>query len=206
MNPADVPLAAPTQPPKSGLAITSLCLGIASFAMCLGLFTGIPAIITGHIAYNRAKRFPFQFGGKGLATAGFILGYVSLAFTLLVLPAMLLPALARAKQKAQTINCVNNLKQIGVAARIYSDAHNNTWPTDLKSIAGNVASPSVFKCPSDAHATAATSATDLSDANISYEIVNAENAKPDEVYVRCPIHNNVLLGDGSVQIKGRQKK
>lgn len=174
--------------------------------MCLGLFTGIPAIITGHIAYNRAKRFPLQFGGKGLATAGFILGYVSLAFTLLVLPAMLLPALARAKQKAQIINCVNNLKQIGVAARLYADSHNNTWPTDLKSLAPELGSPSVLKCPTDNNVTAAASISDLSGANISYEIVTSESPKADEVYVRCPIHNNVLLGDGSVQIKGRQKK
>jgi prepilin-type N-terminal cleavage/methylation domain-containing protein len=38
-----------------------------------------------------------------------------------ILAAMLLPALARAKAKAQSIRCVNNLKQMGLANRMYAD-------------------------------------------------------------------------------------
>jgi len=38
-----------------------------------------------------------------------------------ILAAMLLPALARAKAKAQSIRCVNNLKQLGIANRMYVD-------------------------------------------------------------------------------------
>jgi prepilin-type N-terminal cleavage/methylation domain-containing protein len=37
-----------------------------------------------------------------------------------ILAAMLLPALARAKARAQRINCVNNLKQIGLAFRTWA--------------------------------------------------------------------------------------
>src|ERR1017187_7143577 len=38
-----------------------------------------------------------------------------------ILAAMLLPALAKAKAKAQSTRCVNNLKQLGVANRMYCD-------------------------------------------------------------------------------------
>ena len=42
-----------------------------------------------------------------------------------ILAAMLLPALSKAKAKAQSIRCVNNLKQLGVANRIYADDFND---------------------------------------------------------------------------------
>jgi prepilin-type N-terminal cleavage/methylation domain-containing protein len=45
-----------------------------------------------------------------------------------ILASMLLPALARAKQKAQRISCVNNLKQVGTAYRIWSNDNGDKYP------------------------------------------------------------------------------
>lgn len=45
-----------------------------------------------------------------------------------ILAAMLLPALARAKAKAQSISCVNNLKEIGLAFKTWSIDNNDRYP------------------------------------------------------------------------------
>ena len=45
-----------------------------------------------------------------------------------ILAAMLLPALAAAKRKAQKINCTNNLKQVGLAFRIWEGDNNDRYP------------------------------------------------------------------------------
>ena len=45
-----------------------------------------------------------------------------------ILAAMLLPALAAAKRKAQRINCVSNLKQIGISFRMWGDDNNSQYP------------------------------------------------------------------------------
>jgi prepilin-type N-terminal cleavage/methylation domain-containing protein len=45
-----------------------------------------------------------------------------------ILASMLLPALARAKQKAQRISCINNMKQVGTAYRIWSNDNGDKFP------------------------------------------------------------------------------
>jgi len=45
-----------------------------------------------------------------------------------ILAAMLLPALARAKRKAEQVNCTSNFKQIGMALRMYIDDNGDYLP------------------------------------------------------------------------------
>ena len=53
-----------------------------------------------------------------------------------ILAAMLLPALAAAKRKAQKINCVNNLKQVGISYRIWEGDNNDKYPQAVLSSQG----------------------------------------------------------------------
>ena len=64
-----------------GLGVASLVLGICgflfSFALGLGLFPAIAAVITGHLGYARQPR------AKGYAIGGLVTGYIGLVFSLL---------------------------------------------------------------------------------------------------------------------------
>jgi prepilin-type N-terminal cleavage/methylation domain-containing protein/prepilin-type processing-associated H-X9-DG protein len=48
-----------------------------------------------------------------------------------ILAALLLPALAAAKRKAQRITCVNDLKQIGVVFRLWEGDHGDKYPMNV---------------------------------------------------------------------------
>ena len=47
-----------------------------------------------------------------------------------ILAALLLPALAKAKEKAQKIQCLNTLKQFGIASHLYATDYNDFVPSD----------------------------------------------------------------------------
>jgi hypothetical protein len=65
---------------------------------------------------------------------------------------LLLPAMAKAKAQGQTMGSVSQMKQIGLAARLYANDHGDklppadTWCDTLKQELGN---PRVLKAPSD---------------------------------------------------------
>ena len=46
-----------------------------------------------------------------------------------ILAAMLLPALQQARERAKTIQCTNNLKELGMSVRLYSDMYRGFMPT-----------------------------------------------------------------------------
>lgn len=48
-----------------------------------------------------------------------------------ILAGLLLPALARAKQKAESSQCISNLKQVGIALQMYLDDNKDTLPGPL---------------------------------------------------------------------------
>jgi prepilin-type processing-associated H-X9-DG protein len=211
--------AAPAEAKTSGMAITSLVLGI------LGLFTcgvtSLVGLILGIVALLKVNRSGGRLSGNGLAIAGIC---VSALFVLMVpiYAAMLLPALARAKSKAQTINCVNNMKQLALAVRIYANDHNNQFPpaaTWCDAIQGSVGSPKVFQCPSEPGRRCAYAFNAKLDGKKEGEIDpqtvllyesdagwngtgGAENLKPHQHSSRTV---NVAFADGSVQQLSRSR-
>ena len=94
-----------------------------------------------------------------------------------ILAGMLLPALAKAKAKAQRISCINNLKQIGLAFRTWADDNGNRFPMAVPNASGGtkddpaigqllfrnfqvmsneLRSPKLMACPSDRYKVAAS--------------------------------------------------
>jgi len=56
--------------------------GIAGFLLagCMGPLPGIVALVLGLVALSQIKKSPEKFGGKPYATAGVIIGAVSVLF------------------------------------------------------------------------------------------------------------------------------
>ena len=51
-----------------------------------------------------------------------------------ILAGLLLPALAKSKSKAIQINCLSNMKQVGVGSLLYCDENNGHLPSSAKII------------------------------------------------------------------------
>jgi len=141
-----------------------------------------------------------------------------------ILAGLLLPALAKAKARAQRINCVSNLKQIGLAFRMWSNEHGDKFPWRVPTpdgtadaagnLAGNIVdnfrsasnelnSPKVLTCTSDGRTKASSwdpaanggFANNADLRNISYFIgVDADEGKP----------QSILSGDRNVAENGTQ--
>ena len=113
------PVSSSGPPKSSGLAITSLILGILSLT-CFLFLSGIPAVICGHLAYSRIKRSGGALTGNGLALAGLITGYIGIGLSLFMIPLMVaiaIPNFVKARNSAMMNACINNLRQIDSAKR-----------------------------------------------------------------------------------------
>lgn len=109
-----------------------------------------------------------------------------------ILASLLLPALAKAKARAQRISCVNNIKQLGLAFRIYSNDNGEKFPWAVDPIDGarglaqvenfrcasnQLNSPKVLACPSDGSTTKSSDfdPARFSSTNVSYSLGYSAN-------------------------------
>ena len=117
-----------------------------------------------------------------------------------ILASLLLPALAKAKAKAQRVQCTSNLKQVGLSSRIWSNDNQDRFPWDLNIqnggsrpnaggigdivdhfliMSNELSTPKILNCPSDgaksrgvrfAGLVGGAKVADFSQSHISYTI------------------------------------
>jgi hypothetical protein len=108
---------------------------------------------------------------------------------------------AQAEDRAERISCVNNLKQIGLAAHIWANDHHGQFPADFVSMTNEMVTWKILQCPGD-KARQITSWSQVAAGDVSYQIFTdglTDRDKPAIVVFECPLHHNVGLLDGSVQ-------
>lgn len=134
-----------TQAPSNQAAVLSLIFGLLFFIPFAA--PGIVAILFGRRGIKAAKE---QSGGRvGLARLGIALGILNLVLSLAF--AVWLPiALRQARQQALAVQCMSNMRQLGMAAMMYANANKGWLPPTLDQLAGSIPQPAAggaFNCP-----------------------------------------------------------
>ena len=135
-----------------------------------------------------------------------------------ILAALLLPALAKSKAKAQRTACLNNQKQIGLAFTVWAGDHNDKYPSTVDVAEGGsrtlwktwqhfatmtneLVTPKILNCPSDREnqiasdfSTSATGLRTLKNAAISYVV--GTGAIPERPAAHLAGDRNLLGKDG----------
>jgi Domain of unknown function (DUF4190)/zinc-ribbon domain len=197
------------QPPKTdGGAIASMVLGIASFVLCLSFFSGIPAVIVGHISRSKIKKSGGRLKGDGLALTGLILGYISLLFIPLIL-AIAIPNLLRARISANEAAAASTVRTINTSQITYSTSYpEQGYARDLATLGGNCTSGGTAEhaclldgqlgqancttgvwCPKNAYKF--TISSNCAPARFGEQQQGTENACSEYVIVATPINSNM---------------
>ena len=135
-----------------------------------------------------------------------------------ILAALLLPALAKAKARAQRTACLNNLKQIGLSFTMWAGDHGERFPSTVDASEGGskmvletwghfitmtneLVTPKILHCPSDPakqiasdFSDSATGLRTLTNASISYAV--GTGAVPDRPAAHLAGDRNLLGRDG----------
>jgi len=118
-----------------------------------------------------------------------------------ILASLLLPALARARAHANRIKCINNLRQVGLASRLFSNDHGDKYPWQVppadggsqdaanqqaywhyRTLSNELVTPKILICASDSSRAPATAFDAMLDASLSYSVgYDAREEKPQSI-------------------------
>jgi len=120
-------VAASTATPAPGVvetstkAVLSLVCGLLFFIP----FLFIAAIVFGHLALSEIRKSAGRLKGEGIAIAGLVLGYVEVAGIpfLLIIAAIVIPNLLRARMAADESSAVVSVRTLNAAESAYLAAH-----------------------------------------------------------------------------------
>jgi len=104
-----------------GKAVGSLILGILAI-FPFGFLAGIPAVVLGHLSKSTIAKSMGRLKGEGMATAGLIMGYFSVAFVplILIVAAVAIPNLLRARMAANESAAPSTVRSVNTAQAAYT--------------------------------------------------------------------------------------
>jgi hypothetical protein len=144
---------------------------------------GLGLFLVSLVVYGRKRGF------QGVVTAVVVFSLLAL------LAGMLLPALSKAKSRAQRISSVSNLKQIGIAARLFSNDNEGRMPVTLEEMLAEIGNERVLRDPETGQ-------------RYIYVGGGKSEADPDAILAYSNEkqgRREVLFADGSVQMMSETK-
>mgnify|MGYP001025996567 CR=1 FL=1 len=155
-----------------GMSVTAIMLLIENFKKNVGwgiasLFCGIPLYVFAIMHFKEVKKI-------------FLL---HIAFFILAFAGGILPAFAEMKAKAARIACINNLKQIGIATRIYATDNRDRFPWQVPQAEGGTAE--IAQPRSDTDALLDSDGKPIFDANAWLHFQAMSNELSNPKMLRC---------------------
>lgn len=133
-------------PEQQNKSTASLVLGILGLVFCGGIGS-ILSLVGLIIGCQKKYKTGIILGAIGIA--------INIIMVIVLICALLLPALNTARERARSSNCMSNLKHIGLGIAMYADSNKSYTPSgkgkeslDLLLDGGYLPDSFKFKCPS----------------------------------------------------------
>jgi hypothetical protein len=154
-----------------------------------------------------------------------VIEVLAVAFVLVVLAGLILPVSNGGRCGGSGVKCPNNLKNVGLALRIFAIDNSDRFPFEIsvaeggtrelhafgqpfhtfKALSNELATPKITICPQDKQKKATASWTNFSDANLSYFLnvaAGSPNATNRDFVTRTRQPSDWLGGDRNLMMNG----